>query len=184
MTSKGNDRVLVRMSIPNNIQKPEVGGVLSIIRPGFGTDAQEARLIGIGSSLDDGSYMADAVFTEETKWPIGASVRILAPISSSPVSIKHSSVFWSEGGIPTIWAISEADRIFAKQITVGRSLGALIEVYTGLKNGDRYIADTTLDIKEGMFLGDLVKTSAQQENDASVPAKSGKDKEMGGMEME
>lgn len=183
VTAKGNDRVLVRMSMPNNIQKPEVGEVLSIIRPGFGTDVQKVRLVGIGSSLDDGSYMADAVFTEETKWPIGASVRVLAPKSSSPISIKHSSVFWSEGGAPTIWAISEADRIFAKKITIGRTLGTLIEVYTGLENGDRYIADSTLDIKEGMFLGDLIKTSTPNQNDSSVPAKPGEDKDMGGMEM-
>ena len=183
VTAEGNDHVVVRMLIPNNIQKPEVGEILSIIRPGFGTDVQKARLIGIGNSLDDGSYMADAVFTEKTKWTIGASVRVLEPISSSNVSIKYSSIFWSEGGTPTIWAISEADRIFAKKITVGRSLGALIEVYTGLKNGDRYITDATLDIKEGMFLGDLVKTSASNEDGTSIPAKSGKDKEMGGMEM-
>lgn len=183
VTAKGNDRVLVRMSMPNNIQKPEVGEVLPIIRPGFGTDVQKVRLVGIGSSLDDGSYMADAVFTEETKWPIGASVRVLAPTSSSSVSIKHSSAFWSEGGVPTIWAISEADRIFAKKITIGRTLGTLIEVYIGLKNGDRYIADPTLDIKEGMFLGDLIKTSDQNQNDSSDPAKSEKDKNMGGMEM-
>ncbi|GEM_PF-1114494 len=183
VTAEGNDRMVVRMLIPNNIQKPKEGEVLSIIRPGFGTDVQKVRLVGIGSSLDDGSYMADAVFTKETKWPIGASVRVLEPVSSSGVSIKYSSIFWSEGGTPTIWAISEADRIFAKKITVGRSLGTLIEVYTGLKNGDRYITDPTLDIKESMFLGDLVKTSTQKENDTAIPAKSGKDKDMQGMEM-
>ena len=183
VTAEGNDHMVVRILIPNNIQKPEVGEILSIIRPGFGTDVQKARLIGIGNSLDDGSYMADAVFTEKTKWTIGASVRVLEPISSSNMSIKYSSIFWSEGGMPTIWAISEADRIFAKKITIGRSLGALIEVYTGLKNGDRYITDATLDIKEGMFLGDLIKTSAQKENGASIPAKSGEDKDMGGMGM-
>ncbi len=183
VTAKGNDRVLVRMSIPNNIQKPEVGEALSIIRPGFGTDIQTVRLVGIGSSLDDGSYMADAVFTEETKWPIGASVRVLAPISSSPVSIKYASVFWSEGGTPTIWALSEADRIFAKKITIGRTLGTLIEVYAGLEDGDRYIANPTLDIKEDMLLGDLIKTSTPNQSDSSVPAKSGGDKDMGGMEM-
>ncbi len=183
VTAEDNDHVVVRMLIPNNIQKPEVGEILSIIRPGFGTDVQKARLIGIGNSLDDGSYMADAVFTEKTKWTIGASVRVLEPISSSNVSIKYSSIFWSEEGMRTIWAISEADRIFAKKITVGRSLGALIEVYTGLKNGDRYITDATLDIKEGMYLGDFVKTSTPNEGGTSIPAKSGEDKNMGGMEM-
>jgi len=181
VTAEGNDHMVVRMLIPNNIRRPEVGEMLSIIRPGFGADVQKVRLVGIGNSLDDGSYMADAVFTKETQWPIGASVRVLEPVSSSSVSIKYSSIFWSEEGIPTIWAISEADRIFAKKITVGRSLGVLIEVYTGLKNGDRYITDTTLGIKEGMFLGDLLKTSAQKENNTSIPAEPGGHENMPGM---
>ena len=79
VTSDGDDQVIVRMRMPNNIQKPEVGEILSVIRPGFGTDVKKVRLVGIGSSLDDGSYMADAVFLEKAKWSIGASVRVLAP---------------------------------------------------------------------------------------------------------
>ncbi len=183
VTAGDRESVLVRMRIPNNIQKPQIGELLSIVRPGFGMDVQKVKLIGIGSSLDnDGSYMADAVFTGDTKWSIGSSVRILAPESSSSVLIKYSSIIFSEEGIPTVWAISEADRIFAKKITIGRTLGLLVEVYDGLKNGDRYIANPAPEVKENMFLGDLIKT-IPEENDASVPAKSGEDDDMGGMQM-
>ncbi|MDO8659184.1 MAG: hypothetical protein Q7K54_01150 [Candidatus Parcubacteria bacterium] len=179
VTAEGNDSVLVRMRIPNNIQKPISGELFSIVRPGFGTDVQKVRLVGVGSSLDEGSYMADAVFTGDTNWPIGASVRILVPASSSSTLIKYSSVFWDERGVPSVWAISEADRIFTKKITIGRTLGASVEIYTGLKNGDRYIANPTLDIKEDMLLDDFIKTPTPEEND---PAKSSED-DMGGMEM-
>lgn len=177
VTAGGNSNVLVRMRIPNNIQRPQIGELLSIVRPGFGTDVQKVKLVGIGNSLDtDGSYMADAVFAEATKWSVGASVRILAPVSSSVVLITNQSVFWSEEGVPAVWAISEADRIFKKTITIGRTLGSSVEVYTGLKNGDRYIANPTTEIKENMLLSDLIKNS-------SIPAKSGEGEEMGGMEM-
>ncbi len=174
ITAKNSDRTLIRMRIPNNIQKPKTGELLSIVRPGFGTIVQKARLIGVASSLDDndGSYMADAVFTETTKWPIGASVRILAPASSSAALIKYSSVLWNDEGIPYVWVASEAGRIFAQKITIGRTLGAEAEVYTGLKNGDRYIVNPTPDIKEDMFLDDFIKTT--------IPAESGEDKGMGG----
>lgn len=183
VTANGNGNELVRMSLPNNTQKPKIGELLSIVRPGFGTDVKKARLVGVGSSLDDGSYMADAVFTESTKWPVGASVRVLASTSSSAVIIKYASIVWNEMGVPTVWAVSEADRIFAKEITIGRTLGASVEVYTGLKNGDRYIIAPISEVKENMFLGDLVKIIAPKETSASAPAKSGKDKTMGGMEM-
>lgn len=183
VTSEGNNQVIVRIWLPNNIQKPEVGEILSVIRPGFGADVKKARLVGIGSSLDGGAYMADAVFTEDTKWPIGASVRILAPLNSSAVTVKYSSIFWKDDGIPAIWQVSEAGRIFEKKLTVGRTLGSSIEVYTGLQNGDRYITDPTLDIKEGMSIDDFVKTSDSNLGDDTNPAKSGKDESMGGMEM-
>ena len=182
VTADGNGKELVRMSIPNNAQKPKTGEFLSIIRPGFGTDIKKARLVGVGSSLDDGSYMADAVFMEPTNWPVGASVRALASTSSAAVIIKYSSIFWSEKGVHAVWAVTEANRIFEKEITIGRTLGASVEIYAGLKNGDRYIANPTLEIKENMFLGDLIKIDSN-EGGASGPAKSGKDKTMGGMEM-
>lgn len=183
VTANSDKSQLVRMSMPNNTQKPKIGEMLSIVRPGFGTDIQQARLVGVGSSLDDGSYMADAIFLEPTKWPVGASVRVLAPTSSSATLIKYSSIIWNEQGMPSVWAVSSADRIFTKEIAIGRTLGASVEVYTGLKNGDRYIISPISEIKENMFLGDLVKIISPKESGASTPAKSGKDKSMGGMEM-
>ena len=183
VTAVGNDDTLIRMRIPNNVQKPKVGEIFSVIRPGFGTDVKKARLVGIGRSLDNGSYMADVVFTEETKWSIGASVRVLAPVDSSEVIIRYSSIFWKDDGVPAVWQISVAGRIFEKKLTVGRTLGSSIEVYTGLKNGDRYITDPMLDIKEGMSIDDFVKTINTGDGDGSSPAESGEDESMGGMEM-
>jgi multidrug efflux pump subunit AcrA (membrane-fusion protein) len=181
ITANGNGKELVRMSMPNNIQKPKIGELLSIIRPGFGTDIKKARLIGVGSSLDDGSYMADAIFIEPANWPVGSSVRVLASTSSAATLIKYSSILWSEKGAPTVWAITSADRIFAKEITIGRTLGASVEVYAGLKNGDRYIANPIAEIKENMFLGDLIKKITPNEGGASTPAKSGGHDSMPGM---
>lgn len=176
VTSDNRDGVLIRMRIPNNIQKPKIGELLSVVRPGFETNIQKAKLVGVGSSLDeDGSYMADAIFTGATNWSIGASVRVLEPASSSAILIKYSSVVFDESGIPSVWAVSEADRIFRKKITIGRTLGDSVEVYTGLQNNDRYIENPTPDIKEDMFLDEIIKTV--------VPDKSGEDKGEEGMRM-
>lgn len=159
VTASGKGGILVRMSLPSNIQKPKVGDLLSVVRPGFGTDIKKAQLVGVGSSLDDnGSYMADAIFTEINDWPIGSSVRILQPASSSAMLIKYSSIVWDKDGKPSVWAVSEADRIFKKDITIGRTLGTSVEVYYGLQNGDKYIDNPTPDIKEDMFLDDVIKT--------------------------
>lgn len=167
VTAAGNEDMLVRMRIPNNVLKPKVGELLSVTRPGFKTDIQQVKLVGVGISLDDtGSYMADAVFTKATPWAIGASVRVLAPTNQA-VFIKSSSYFLDEEGMPAVWAVSEADRIFAKKLTLGRTLGNSLEVYTGLVNGDRYITNPTPDIRENMFLGDLQVVSPKEDDSAS-----------------
>ena len=74
-----------------------------------------------------------------------------------------------------VWAVSEADRIYAKEITIGRTLGSSIEVYEGLKKGDRYIANPTSDIKENMFI-DAISVPA-----TSTPAKLDEHANMPGM---
>lgn len=167
VTAEGKDDTLVRMRIPNNVQKPKVGELLSVTRPGFKTDIQQVKLVGVGISLDEtGSYMADAVFTEATPWAIGASVRVLAP-ANQVVFIKSSSFFLDEKGMPVVWAVSEAERIFAKKVTLGRTLGNSLEVYSGLVSGDRYITNPTPDIREDMFLGDLQVVSPEKNDSAS-----------------
>ncbi|MEK7584588.1 MAG: hypothetical protein AAB490_05060, partial [Patescibacteria group bacterium] len=114
-------------------------------------------------------YMADAEILEPVDWPSDASVRVSASQSSSTPVIKHSSVWWNDVGEPFIWAVSEADRIFAKKITIGRTLGTFIEVYDGLKNGDRYVASHESGIREDMLLEELVP----KESGANQPATSG-----------
>ncbi|MDP2741469.1 MAG: hypothetical protein Q8O66_02180 [bacterium] len=166
VTADNKGDILVRIKIPNNIQKPKIGDILSVVRPGFETNIQKAKLVGVGSSLDeDGSYMADAIFEKENNWSIGSSVRVLEPASSSSILAKYSAVVWDKDGVPSIWAVSEADRIYKKDITIGRTLGDSVEVYFGLLNGDRYINNPTPDIKEDMFLDEIIKIVAPEKSD-------------------
>ncbi|MFZ2983673.1 MAG: hypothetical protein WA053_01175 [Minisyncoccia bacterium] len=163
----------VRMHIPSTVQRPAVGDVLSVMRPGFPSDVQKVKLIGVGTSLDDtGSYMADALLIGSTNWPVSASVRVLAP-KESGMTVQSSAVMWGEGGVPQVWAISSGGRIFAKKITVGRTLGEVTEVYGGLENGDRYIAKAIPDIHEDMLLDNLLKLLAPVVSDEMTSEESG-----------
>jgi multidrug efflux pump subunit AcrA (membrane-fusion protein) len=160
------------MRIPSNIPRPSSGDVLSVIRPGFPNDVRKARVVGVGASLDvSGSYMADAVLTDPTEWPIGSSVRVLVPLDSDSPVVKMSAVMWDENGLPAVWAISTADRIYLKKLKVGRTIGDFIEVYDGMEKGDRYIANPTLEIREDMFLSDIIR---KVEGNTVPSAESGK----------
>jgi multidrug efflux pump subunit AcrA (membrane-fusion protein) len=176
----GNDDFIVRMRIPNNARKPSVGETLSVVRPGFPQDVRKVKVTGIGISLDEtGSYMGDATFVDHADWPVGGSVRVIVPQNSNAPTVKLSSIWWSEDAKPHLWGVSEAGRIFARKITIGRTLGAVVEAYDGIKNGDRYIVNPTPDIHEDALLDDI----APKNGSAGGPARSGGHDAMEGMEM-
>ncbi len=156
VTTENENDVLVRMRIPNNIQKPKIGDEIRVSRPGFETDLKNAKIVGIGNSLDEmGTYMADAIFTETIAWPIGSFVRVHVPENSFSVLIKSSAVLWGEGGKPYVWAVSPANRVYKKEIVIGRIIGENTELYDGLENGDRYLAVPPADVKEDIVIDDI-----------------------------
>lgn len=178
IAGKDNSKLTVRIRIPSNTNRPVSGDMVSVIRPGYTKDVKQAKILGVGTTLDEtGSYLADAVLQDNVDWPVGSSVRVVPVKNSNTPSIKSSSIFWSEGGIPHVWAVSEVGRIFAKKITIGRTLGDSIEVTDGLKSGEKYITDGTLDITENMSIDDLVKQVVPPETTTSSSEKSGKKKD-------
>lgn len=178
IAGKDNSKLTVRIRIPSNTNRPVSGDMVSVIRPGYTKDVKQAKILGVGTTLDEtGSYLADAILQDNVDWPVGSSVRVVPVKSSNTPSIKTSSMWWSEGGIPHVWAVSDAGRIFAKKITIGRTLGDSIEVTDGLKSSEKYITDGTLDITENMSIDDLVKQVAPPETTTSSSEKSGKKKD-------
>lgn len=173
VTTEDKNDVLVRMRIPNNIQKPKMGEEIFVSRPGFETDRKKAKIVGIGNSLDEmGSYMSDAVFMEDIIWPIGASVRSQISQSSSSVLVKSSAVLWGDEGKPYLWEVSPANRAYKKTISIGRIIGENTELYDGLKNGDRYLVTPSSDIREDMVVDDVNAGTGESAKDG-----------MGGMAM-
>ena len=182
-SSTGNAQPFVRFRIPGNVRPPKSGTILKVVRPGFSEIIKEVRVTGVGASLDaSGMYMADASFTEAVAWPVDASVRVIAPDSTTSVTIALSSVKWDESGKPQVWAVSEAGRIYTKNVTLGRTLGVNIEVYEGLKIGDKYIIKPTTELREDMSIDELVpKQETQKETEDESGSKSNEHENMPGM---
>lgn len=170
ITGYGSGELMVRMRIPNNIRRPKVGEILSVVRPGFPMDVRKVKMTGIGASLDEtGSFMADAVILERVDWPVSASVRVIAPQTSNAPVIRLSAVMWNEDSKPYVWSVSEAGRIFSKKISMGRSFGNFIEIYEGLENGERYILSPLPDMKEDMLIGEIAP-KVEKTDSSAAPA--------------
>lgn len=159
VTGSSDKSLLVRFRVPANADKPAVGDVLSVVRTGFPDAPRKATLLGIGNALDDGgAIMADAVLPDVSDWPVGAAVRVLVPSGNTPVTVKLTSLWWDASGNPNIWAVSLGGRIYARSVTLGRTLGESVEVLTGLARGDRYIEAPTPEIVEDMLIDDIGAT--------------------------
>lgn len=156
ITGTKNDELFVRIRLPNNIQMPEIGAMFSVVRTGFPQDVHKAKLIGIGNAIDEtGSVSADAILLEGTDWPVGVSLRVLVPERMNTILIKFSSLWWDVGGKPNVWVVSDAGRVYGKQLILGRTLGAEVEVYDGLVSGDHYVVKPVSGITEDMLIDDV-----------------------------
>jgi multidrug efflux pump subunit AcrA (membrane-fusion protein) len=177
ITSEAKNEKSVRFAIPVTAQKPAINSLLRIVRPGFPADIQTAKLIGVGSSVDGmGTYMADAIFSEANEWTVGGSVRVLLGGDSKTVAIPLSSLMWDENGTPYVWGVSSADRLYAKKLKLGRTLGTSVEVYEGLVGGDRYVVSPTSLMHEDALLSELAPKQDTHTSDSS--------ESMDGMNME
>lgn len=157
ITGTGKSELFVRMRLPSNIKMPVIGEIFGVVRTGFPQDVHKAKLIGIGNAIDEtGSVMADAILLDGADWPVGSSLRVLAPRSMKSIEIKLSALWFDAGGRPNVWAVSSAGRVYAKPLTIGRTVGAGVEVYEGLVSGDRYIVKPTAEIAENMLIDDVV----------------------------
>lgn len=180
----GNEggELTVRMHIPSNVRSPKIGDIVSVVRPGFSKDVRQARIVGVGTTLDEvGSYMADAVLLGQVDWPAAASVRVIVSNDQSVPVVPMSSIWWDENGAPHIWGVTEIGRLYAKSVKIGRTFGSSAEIYEGLKKGDRYIVKVSPDMNEDMLLSELQKEEDQ--GAASTKPGSGGHDQMPGMQM-
>lgn len=163
VTSDKSSEYIVRFRIPSNIRMPKTGDEFQVTRSGFPETMLRAKLIGVGNSLDDtGSVMADALLLDPVDWPVGVSVRVLALEDSDSLQIPLSSVWFNAKGDANVWAVSEAGRVYAKKISLGRTLGEKVEVYSGLLRGEKYIVKPTPGITEDMLMSDIVAPTEQK----------------------
>lgn len=170
VTGGETNEYIVRFRIPSNIQKPEIGKEFRVTRSGFPEAGVRAKLIGVGNSLDDtGSVMADALLLDRVDWPVGVSLRVLSQEDSDTLQIPLASVWWDAKGDSNIWAVSDAGRVYAKKVSLGRTLGEKIEVYGGLDRGDHYIAKPVPGITEDMLVDDI-KAPEGEKSESSYEA--------------
>lgn len=167
---RGSDYV-VRFRIPSNVRKPEIGQEFYVTRPGFPETMPRAKLIGVGNSLDDtGSVMADALLLDPIDWPVGISLRVISLTESGTLDIPLASVWWDTNGGANVWAVSGAGRVYGKKVTLGRTLGDKIEIYSGLSLGDHYIVKPVPGITEDMLIDDVKAPGSGTKSESSYDA--------------
>ncbi len=141
----------VRFKVPGDLVPPAVGDTVVIERPGRAFAGIDAKVVGVGASLDEnGSYAADAEFLSPTDWPVHASVRVIPKArASSAVLVPLGAVWKDEEDATHVWLVMENGVIRPQPVLIGRTLGDRVEALEGLQNGDRFVARAESTLKTG-----------------------------------
>jgi hypothetical protein len=84
-----------------------------------------------------------------------ASIHFDAPLASSALSIPPSALIFNKAGTQ-VATLGKDDRVVLKPITVGRDLGNVLEIASGIDRNDRVIANPP----DGVATGDAVRVAA------------------------
>lgn len=150
----------IRFRIPGNVTPPVAGELLTAVRPGFARDVKRITIRGVGEALDgNGSRLAEASFDEPVDWPVHASVRVIAgpnQITASPL-VSLTAIWFDDQGIDgqgnsNVWLVGDDDRIEAKPVKTGRSLGDKVELIEGGDSGSRIVSVASPALRSGMKL--------------------------------
>jgi multidrug efflux pump subunit AcrA (membrane-fusion protein) len=167
----------IRFRIPGNVTPPKAGDQLTAVRPGFAKDAKRITILGVAESLDrNGSRVADASFAQPVEWPVHSSVRVTAGPgqATAPPLVSLTAIWFDDQGRANVWKVGDDDRIEAKLVKTGRTLGNKVELLEGGDPGTRIVSVAGPGLRAGMK---LPKASEAPEDPGTEPAGDGHDHE-------
>lgn len=167
----------IRFRIPGNVTPPVAGQLLTAVRPGFTKDVRRIQIKGVGEALDsNGSRLADATFDEPVDWPVHASVRVTAGPNqaTAPPLVSLTAIWFDDQGVSNVWVVGDDDRIEAKPVKTGRSIGDKVELLEGGDAGTRIVSIAGPALRSGMKLPKAAEAPADS---GEEPAGDGHDHE-------
>lgn len=162
MSTQKNQELYIRFRIPNNAKLPKAGDLIRVNRPGFAFDEVEAKIIGVGTTLDSsGSYLADATFLNPPAWPPHASVRVhLASEHARQTILVPLTAVLREKDVNRMWTITTRNTLNLTRVTTDRIIGDKVEIIEGLTPGTKFVAIPHSNLREGMSLEDVISQSS------------------------
>jgi multidrug efflux pump subunit AcrA (membrane-fusion protein) len=173
----GGAEKTIRFRIPGNVTPPKAGDTLTAVRPGFAKDLKQITITGVGASLaSNGSRVADATFVEPVDWPARSSVRVIGGTGQgdAPPLVSLTAIWFDDQGRSNVWRVGGDDRIEARPVKTGRSLGNKIEILEGVGQGSTIVSVAGPALRSGMK---LPKAAATPRDTGDEPAGDGHDHE-------
>lgn len=171
--SKKNPIKMVRFTIPPTWRDIKKGDSLSLIwKADFSPGT--AVITGISPTINEnGGHQAEALVSKETVFPVGSSVRLVPENSKKGIFVNSKAVVF-DNLVPSVWLVTENDKIRKQEITVGRQLGEYVEVLSGMEKGFKYlvILDPTFTLENGQNISNIIGGTVASSTKATVSDES------------
>lgn len=141
VSQENKDDSFVRFRVPSDSPRPEIGGEVTVIRPGFPFDRKMAIVSGVGGSVgSQGFFIAEAEFVESVDWPANALVRVMPSAKDDAVFIPFTAITRSQDGASSIVVLSPEGSATLRPVKTGKAVGDSVEVIEGLEVGEKYLS--------------------------------------------
>ncbi len=143
--------MFIRFRVPSDAKVPAEGDSVFVVRPGFPFDKKEAIVSGIGKTLNaNGSFVAEAEFTDDVTWPIHALVRVMNTSAATRILVPFTTIRWDEERQPHIILQVKDGTFIDRKVKTGKAIGDRIEILEGLMRGEMYLSkEVSAELLEG-----------------------------------
>lgn len=147
----------VHLLVPEtHIQNIHINDIVTVVFPSQKTETIKGKIITIDPSADPltRSFQVKVVLPENTRVKSGMFARVKIPIGETGRILVPATAIVRHGQLTAVFIVDKDNIARFRLVRIGRTFGDDMEILSGLKLKDRYVADPGLKVVDGTIVED------------------------------
>lgn len=153
LTLEQEGRFCTDLVLPErHIQAVQVGMAVKVVVPAMNNqqfDGQVGRIIPMADARSR-SFQVKVAMPEGPDYKSGMFARVAIPVGGTGMLLIPESAITAHGQLDGVFVVDKAGMARFRIVRLGKSVGQKVEIVSGLSDGQRYVAEIPIDLKDGM----------------------------------